>query len=91
MDEFEGLSPNVVKYTLILIMDTKDPHFSEVNEVRITVLRLLLHFNKFGVIVEGKAYLMDGSRWLIFVCINNEVLKKRVLFGCITAIFFIDH
>ena len=66
VDEFEGLSPNVVKcnrlyiQVFILIFETKDPHFSDVNEVIITTVRiLLLHFHTFGVIVEGKADLAD--------------------------------
>ena len=80
VDEFEGLSPNVVKcnrlyiQVFILIFETKDPHFLEVNEVRETIRILLFHFHIFGVVVEGKADLADGSRLLIFCCIDNEAL-----------------
>ena len=96
VDEFESLFPNVVKcsilYTasLICIFETKDPHFLEVNEVRETIRILLFHFHIFGVVVEGKADLADGSRLLIFCCINNEALKFWFLFGYITAFFLID-
>ena len=81
VDEFEGLSPNVVKCsrfcfeTFIRIADTEDPHFSEVNEVRETVGIILLHFDIFGVVVKGKADLPNGGRLLVLCCIDNEALK----------------
>ena len=80
VDEFEGLSPNVVKcnqlcfYIFIRILDTKGPHLSEVNEECITVRIFLFNFDKFGVVVEGKVDLADGSRLLILGCIDNEAL-----------------
>ena len=67
MNEFEGLSPNVVKCNilfspiLIMIFETKDPHFSEVNEVSIKAWIFLLHFHIFGVVIEGKTDLADGG------------------------------
>ena len=83
VDEFEGLSPNVVKCNilcspiLIMIFETKDPHLSEVNEESITVRIFLFH--NFLVVVEWKADLTDGGLLLIFGCIGNEVLKKWFL------------
>ena len=67
MNEFEGLSPNVVKCSIlcfvffIVIIETKDPHFSKVNEVNITVRTLLLHFYTFWVVVEWKADMANGG------------------------------
>ena len=66
VDEFEGLSPNVVKcnqlcfYIFIRILDTKGPHLSEVNEVSMAVPTFHLHSHTFGIVVEGKADLADG-------------------------------
>ena len=65
-DQFEGLSPNVVKCSIICspiliitTIETKDPHFSEVNEVSFIVGILLFHFDTFGAVFEGKADLAD--------------------------------
>ena len=96
VDEFDGLSPNVVKCCklcfvfLILIFNPKDPHFSEVNKASLTIRILHLHFHTFGAVVEGKADLADGGRLLIFGCIDNEVLEEWVLFDFIAVIFLID-
>ena len=69
MDEFEGISPNVVKYNRfslpITIYETKDPHVSEVNEVSITVRIFHLHFHK--VVVKGKTDLQKGADCSSFV------------------------
>ena len=79
VDEFEGLSPNVVKCSILCfeiyihISETKDPHVSEVNEGRGTVRIYLLHFYMV-IIVEGKADLANGGRLLVFGCVDNEAL-----------------
>ena len=97
VDEFECLSPNVVKCSILCfeiyihIFETKDPHLSEVNEVRVTVRILLLHFHTFGIIIEGKTDLADWGRLLVFGCIENEALKEWVLFDLVIVIFFIGH
>ena len=96
VDEFEGLSPNVVKRSIlcfvffIFIVETKNPHFSEINEVRVKVRIFLLHFHIFGVVVEGKTDLADDSRLLILGCIDNEVLLGWSLFDFIALTFLID-
>ena len=78
VNEFECLSPNVVKCSILCfeiyihIFETKDPHVSEVNEGRGTVTIYLLHFHR--VIVEGKTDLADDSRLFIHGCIDNEAL-----------------
>ena len=96
VDEFDGLSPNVVKCCklcfvfLILIYNPKDPHLSKVNEVSIAVGILLLDFHTFGVVVEGKADLADWGRLLVFARVDNEVLKDWVLFDFIAVTFLKD-
>ena len=96
MDEFEGLSPNVVECSILcfvvftIIIETKDPHLSEVNEERKALRIILLHFHIFGVVAEGKANLADGSRLLVFDCIDNKILVKWVLLDFIAVTFFID-
>ena len=65
VDEFESLSPNIMKCNrlcfviFILIFETKCQHLSEVNEVRVTVRIIFFHFQLFWVITKGKAYLAD--------------------------------
>ena len=97
VDQFEGLSPNVVKCSIlcfvifIFIFNPKGPHLSEVNEVRATEGILLFHFHIFRVVVEGKADLSNGSRLLIYGCIDNEELKEWVFFfDFIVETFLID-
>ena len=95
MNEFEGLSPNVVEYNklcipiFIFIFKTKDPYISEINEVSPTVWILLLHLHTFGVAVEGKADLPNRGRLLIFCCIDNEVLKEWTLIDLLLIIIFL--
>ena len=48
------------------------------------------HFDKFGVVVEGKANLANGGRLLVFARVDNEVLKEWVLFDFIAVTFLID-
>ena len=94
VDEFEGLSPYVVECSVLFFVffsciDKKDPHFSKVNEIRRKARILLLHFHTFGVVVEGKADLADGSRLLVFGCIDNEVLVEWAFFDFIAVTFLI--
>ena len=97
VDQFDGLSPNVVNcgrtYFVIFIvkLDAKGPYFSEVNEVAQTVQIFILHFDTFGVVVEGKVDLADGGRLLVFGCINNKMLVKWFLFDFIVVTFLIDN
>ena len=87
MNEFEGLSPNIIKCnifcfpTFILILETKDPNVSKVNKLSQTIGILLPHFHIFDVAVKGKSDLANGGRLLVFGCINNEVLLGWVVIG----------
>ena len=74
----------------ILILDTKDPHFSEVKEVSITVPIFHLHLHNFGVVIEGKADLAGRGRLLVFGCIDNEVFERWVVIEFV-ILFFIDN
>ena len=79
VDEFEILSPNIVKcrpyfIIFILIIDKKDPYFSEVKEVSPTVPTPCFHLYIFGVVLEGKADLTYGGRLLVCGCIDNIIL-----------------
>ena len=95
VDQLMVLSPNVVKCSIlcfvlfIIIIDTKDPHLSEVNEVNQSVRILLLHFHIFRVVIEGKADLANGGRLLVFGCIDNEVFEKWVLIDLLLIIIFL--
>ena len=95
MNEFEGISPNVVKcsslYFLFPILKTKNPHDFEVNDTDMTITILILQFNIFGLVVERKADLGNGGRLLIFSCIDNEVLEKWLLFVIFTLFFTADE
>ena len=95
MNEFEGISPNVVKCStlcfLIPILKTKNPHDFEVNDTDMAITILILQFNIFGVVVERKADLGNGGRLLIFRCIDNEVLEKWFLFGIVIQFFTADE
>ena len=81
VNELLGSPPNVVNgnklcfVIFILILESKDPHFSDINEERQTKRIFLLHFLIFGFVFEGKVDLADGGRLLILCCIDNEVLK----------------
>ena len=80
VNEFEGLSPNVEKRSIlrfvvfVFIFDVKDPQSSEFKEESPAMRMFLAHFDKFGIVVEGKTDLADGGRLFIFAGINNEVL-----------------
>ena len=95
MNEFKSLSPNVVKRSrlcfpiFILIIEAKDPYFSEVKEVSQTIMVFLFHFHIFGIFVEGRNDLANRGRLLIFVRVNNEVLKEWPLIYFVT-LFLID-
>ena len=95
VDEFEGLSANVVKCSIdcfpffILIIETKDPHISQFNEGVPTIRIFLLHFHIFEVFVKGKADLANGGQLLVFARVDNKVLVRWVLIDFITF-FLVD-
>ena len=96
VDQLMVLFSDVVEYSrlffiriLILIFDTKDAHFSDVNEIRETVRVFFLHFHNFGVVVEGKTDLPNGGRLIILCCIDNEVFKGWTLIDLLLIIFLI--
>ena len=96
VDQFECLSLNIVKYSIlcfvffILIFDAKDPHVSEANDVSQKVRILLFYTHICGIVAEGKVYLVDRSRLLVFARVNNEILKEWVLFDFIIGTFLIE-
>ena len=95
VDQFKGISPNVVQCSIlcfvffILIFDAKDPHFSEDNDVSQKVRIFFFYTHICGIVAEGKVYLVDRSRLLVFARVNNEILKDWVLFDFIIGTFLI--